>query len=96
MTHLILVTAKRQADPAAMKIGGFGTDACFDQHLSRLNIRRFDGYPIVSGADAGKHLAANLPGIMASAPRVGKVSAWKRAADGIDKFSAHGRKGASP
>src|SRR6266516_4198822 len=44
---------------------------------------------IINGADAGEHLAADLPGLVASTPRIGHLSTRKSPADGIYDLAAH-------
>jgi hypothetical protein len=65
------------------------THTCIDQHLSRFDAIGFDGHSGHHGADAGEHLAANLPRVVASTPRVGHLGAGEFAADGIDQLTGH-------
>src|SRR5215470_3170526 len=73
-----------------MEIGRLHADPCIDQHL-----RRFDAVGLYrhSGrdrADTGKHLAADLPGVVPSTPRIRHLGAGKAPADGIDHVATHG------
>ncbi len=89
MAHFVSAGVKRKTHPAAVEIGGFYADPGVYQHLRRLDIGRFDGNTVICDSDTGEHLATNFPGVMATAPGIGKFSAGKRFADGIDEISVH-------
>ena len=56
--------------------------------VSMLSV--LDRHPRHNRADASEHLAANLPGVVPAAPRIGNLGAGKSPADGIDLFPTHG------
>jgi hypothetical protein len=47
-----------------MEIGRAHRSVHLDQQLRILNGRRFYSDTVINGPDSGKHLAANLPGVM--------------------------------
>lgn len=89
MAHFLGLRFPRQANPTAMKIWGFGADACINQHLRGFDIRCLDGHAVSDRADTREHFAADLPCIMPAAPGVGQLGSGQFGADGIDGFAAH-------
>jgi hypothetical protein len=89
MAHFVSVCVPRQSDPAFVEIGRFDANTGFDQHRSCFNIRCFDRHTVIGRPYAGEHLAAHLPRIMATAPRVRDLGTRKGFTDGIDDLSAH-------
>ena len=45
--------------------------------------------PRHNGPDAGEHLAADLPGVVSSTPRIGHLCSGKRPADGIHQLTTY-------
>ena len=89
MAQFFCVAVKRHVDPAAMKIRGFDAHTGVNQHLCGLDAVGFHGHTGFGGADAGKHFAADFPGVMLAAPRVGQFCPRKGGADGVDGVAAH-------
>lgn len=90
MLHLICFGFPGQADPTAMEIGGFCADPCIDQHLRGFYVECLDRNPIPNRTDTGKHLAADFPSVMSTAPWVGEFGAGQRGAYRINVFTGHG------
>ncbi len=90
MPYLIGFSFPRQPDPTAMKIGGFGADPGINQHLRGLYVGRLDRNSVTDRTDAGEHLAANFPCVVAATPRVGKFGTGQVCAYGIDVITGHG------
>ncbi len=95
MLHLVGVGFPRQANPAAVKIRGLGANPCVDQHLRGLNVGSLDRYTIPDRTDAGEHLAANFPCVVAATPRVRKFGTGQVNANSVNEFTAHGGQSAA-
>jgi hypothetical protein len=72
-----------------VEIGRLHANSGIDEHLCCLDAVGLDRDAWHYGADASEHLAADLPGVVASTPGVGHLGAGESPADGIDDFAAH-------
>src|SRR5829696_2630175 len=72
-----------------MEIRRVHTYSGVDQHFRCLDAVGFHRDARHNGADASKHLAADLPCIVASTPRIGHLGTRKTPADGIHDLAAH-------
>src|SRR5262245_46146985 len=87
--NLCLGCARRQVVPRAVKVGCLHSDPQVDQHLCRFNAVSLHRDSWHNGPDAGEHFAADLPGIVSSAPRIGCLGTGKCLADGIHYLTTH-------
>ena len=72
-----------------MEIGRLHANSGVDEHLCCLDAVGLDRDAWHDCADASEHLAADLPGVVASTPGIGHLGAGESPADGIDDFAAH-------
>lgn len=86
MAEFVIRRALGQMNPGAVEIGRAFGDPGLDQHFRHLDPVGLDRNPGLDGADAGEHLAADLPGIMPAAPGVRDFGAGQ----GFAKGSGHG------